>query len=81
MNCFDCALAGRTTTAIGTCMSCGGGVCAAEVQLDVHELPHTGSPGNYTHRVTRSLICQTCAAVITEHLPDRGRSVKSVAGR
>ncbi len=63
MNCYDCALAGRDTPAIGTCVNCGAGVCAQEVQLTVHELPHAGSPGNYTHLTTRSLTCQICAAV------------------
>ena len=81
MNCFDCAQDGRTTPAIGTCMSCGGGVCTADVQLDAHELPHTGSPGNYTHRVTRSLICRTCAAVIRAPIEVHTRSAKSTAGR
>ena len=63
MNCYDCASAGWDTPAVGACVNCGAGVCAQDVQLTVHELPHIAGPGNYTHLTTRSLTCQTYAAV------------------
>ena len=62
MNCYDCASTGKTTPAVGTCVNCGAGVCADDVQLAVHELPHPASPGNYTHLTTRSMTCRSCAA-------------------
>ena len=64
MNCFDCSLSGDITPALGTCTNCGGGVCAAHVELDAHESPHTPSPGLYTPHVTRMFICTNCAAIL-----------------
>jgi hypothetical protein len=79
MNCYDCALAGRNTPAVGTCVNCGAGVCAQDVQLAVHELPHPAGPGNYTHLATRSLTCQTCAAVT--RIPTPARKAHTAAAR
>jgi len=64
MNCFDCALSEKTTPAIGTCTTCGAGVCAADVALDIHELSYATSPGNHTPRMTRAITCKNCAGIL-----------------
>ena len=65
MNCFDCTNLGRSTTAVGTCTTCGAGVCADHVELDAHELAHTSGPGIYTPKVTRAFTCSICASVMS----------------
>ena len=69
MNCFDCSVSGQTTAAVGSCTTCGAGVCADHVELDAHELAHTSSPGNYTPKVTRAFVCSVCAAVLSDLHP------------
>ena len=65
MNCFDCSTDGRTTPAVGSCITCGAGICAAHLELITRELPHTNSPGGYTPKMTRTLTCASCASVLT----------------
>jgi len=64
MRCYDCMTEGRTEEAVGVCTSCGAGVCASCVRLETRDRPETASPGNPEHRVTRTLTCRTCDAVL-----------------
>ena len=64
MNCFDCSIHGRTTPALGSCTTCGAGVCADHMELDRRELAHTNGPGGYTPKVTRAFTCTVCASVL-----------------
>lgn len=69
MNCFDCSIDQRITPALGTCLTCGAGVCADHVELDAHEGAHSSGPGNYTPTVTRVFTCTTCASVLDSRRP------------
>jgi hypothetical protein len=64
MNCLDCMLADHTVPAIGTCRSCGAGVCLDCARLDTHVVSVDGTPGRSDRHETRSLTCRSCAAVI-----------------
>lgn len=63
MNCLTCSSSDVATPAIGSCTSCGAGVCARHARIDAHERTHVVSLGIHTPRVVRALICSTCAIV------------------
>ncbi|WP_090478416.1 DUF2180 family protein [Nakamurella panacisegetis] len=65
MNCFECSASGLSVQAVGTCTSCGAGVCADHLHLDAHELAHTSSPGTYIPKFTRALTCNDCEKVLS----------------
>lgn len=64
MNCYDCARAGATATAVGVCSDCGAGVCADCVRVEHTNHAHVASPGTSAARRTRTLTCPSCDAVL-----------------
>jgi hypothetical protein len=63
MNCLTCSSSDVATPAIGSCTSCGAGVCAGHTRIDAHERTHGVTLGIHTPHVVRALICPTCATV------------------
>lgn len=69
MNCLTCSSSDLATAAIGSCTSCGAGLCADHAQVDAHEGHPSSSLGTHTPHVVRALICPTCATVTDGSLP------------
>lgn len=61
MNCYDCHLAGRTSTAIGLCHECGAGLCGEHVRVSRDIVHGNASPGLVTRPTrARTLACPMC---------------------
>jgi|SoiMetStandDraft_2_1073263.scaffolds.fasta_scaffold236982_2 hypothetical protein len=67
MNCFDCGTQGIREEAVGTCVSCGAGMCAAHARTEERQLEQHATPGNPVHASTRTLLCSTCDQVMAHH--------------
>ena len=63
MQCYDCAVEQKTTTAVAVCSTCGAGLCIQHAVLG-HADEWTASVGNpsATQLAGRRILCQTCSA-------------------
>ena len=64
MNCYDCLSQGSKRDAVAICASCGAGVCQACARLESTDHERNVGPGNPVHRVTRTINCRSCDAVL-----------------
>jgi hypothetical protein len=67
MNCFDCGTQGIREEAVGTCVNCGAGMCAAHARTEERHLEPSTSLGNPVHASTRTLLCTACDQVMAHH--------------
>jgi hypothetical protein len=61
MECFDCATAGRTRTAVAVCHHCGAGLCGDHVRVVPDTVHHLSGTGVSTAQPARRIACRTCA--------------------
>ena len=64
MNCFDCALVGAVTSALGLCHDCGAGVCSEHAVARPRHLTRTVTMNRMIEiePPARLIRCQTCTA-------------------
>lgn len=65
VNCYDCAVEGRTEAALGRCRNCGTGVCQQHLDMGQHAVDQS-SVGPRAAEASRRLLCTSCDHVLAE---------------
>jgi hypothetical protein len=66
VDCYDCAGKGHTKPAVGACVRCGAGLCAACVRVEEERVEQHGTLGNPLAGTTRKLLCASCDEVLAD---------------
>lgn len=78
MNCYDCAVEGRAEPAVGTCISCGAGVCRRHVRVEEQDVEQ-GSLGPRVEKTTRRFVCTSCDQVLADQQSAEPHTVKKAS--
>ena len=65
MNCYDCAVEGRSEAALARCRNCGTGVCQEHLEVGRHPVEQS-SVGPRAAEASRRILCTSCDQVLAE---------------
>ncbi|MFZ3573061.1 DUF2180 family protein [Streptomyces sp. BH097] len=61
MNCYDCAAADTSVSAVAVCRRCGAGICVQHAHVGHVSVPRTAGTGlSESHALARHLTCDVC---------------------